>query len=140
MKAHLQKLFTRAAAHHTAKAAHHAAMSEHYAKLSTLHKAKSDMSDTATLYRAMADSHGEMADEHTGMGAECEACAKAFAASRNATGSDELEPLARGLSVVAPTAPGVTMVPRAGMQPIPAKPNVPREFEKLVVVEEDEMA
>lgn len=136
MKAHLQKHFTRAAAHHVAKSAHHAAMAEHFGKLSTLHKAKSDMGDTATLYQAMADSHGEMADEHSEMGAECEACAKAFAASRKADG-DELQPLQKGLSVLTPERPGVRLIPRAGQPDIPA-PAVDKQFEHLVKVEHGE--
>src|SRR5208337_5032939 len=43
------------------------------------------------------------------------------------------------MSKVAPNRPGVTLVHRFG-QPEPAKPNVPQEFAKLCLVDEDDQA
>lgn len=44
-----------------------------------------------------------------------------------------------GVSAVAPNAPGVRAVPRAGQQPIPVKPNVPDNFQKLVAIDDEEV-
>jgi hypothetical protein len=46
---------------------------------------------------------------------------------------DTLVPTA--VSAVAPSRPGIIAVPRAGEQPVPARLNVPEQFQKMVEVE-----
>jgi hypothetical protein len=50
------------------------------------------------------------------------------------TVGDMVQPM--GISAVAPTPPGITAVPRAGQPQLPAKPNVPVQFAKLVSVDD----
>jgi hypothetical protein len=142
MKSHAKKLLTRMAEHHVTKSQHHTAMSEHFAKLAKMHKAKSDMEDTADVYGAMAQAHTDMATEHQEMGEECVSCCKALMESRKAAmGVDDdlfaMRPLPEGLSVIHGDMPVNKLVLRPGMRE-PERPNVPREFEKLVSVEDEE--
>jgi hypothetical protein len=140
MKTHLHKFLTKMAEHHVAKAKHHSAKVEHhhqlgekYGSLGTFHKAKHDGADPATIFSAIAEAHAATAEEHSDMSQEhgdmAEACiklAKTLAEtttgewSRKAAMGDDLDKLVpTAVSAVAPNRPGITAVPRAGMQPLP---------------------
>jgi len=110
--------------------------------------AKSNRRDATTL-RAMhkaqvADGgesmHGQLADEcdkradmHEAHQAFHSECAKA------AHAADLAKAVPTNVSAVAPDAPGIRAVPRAGQRPIEeAKPQVEAQFAKLVAVDEGE--
>jgi hypothetical protein len=83
-----------------------------------------------TLYKSMMENAFLSAEvlASAKKAAEAEELAKAMAEANKAN----------QVSGVAPTRPGITAVPRAGMQPMPVAPNVPRQFEKLVAIPDDE--
>ncbi len=102
-------------------------------------------------FQAMHDAHSTAMSEydsgtieHGFHKAARAACAASMEACNKSAGMEDdlnkLMPLPDGLSVLTPTPPGIRMVPRAGQQPIPERPNVPSEFEKLVTVDEDHLA
>lgn len=97
---------------------------------------------------AMATDREQRAEYHDDRGAECdelmEECEKVFGSGdlSKAAADGVLKRLAHlenqvipsRISGVTPTAPRA--VPRYGAQPLPERPNVPIQFEKLVTIEE----
>jgi hypothetical protein len=145
MKAHLLKTFTNQADHHVTLAKSAKALSTHFAALAECAKAaKSEMQDgppdIATLCAKASGEFATQSEAHTAAAENYMGLCKALQESRKAalSSDDDLLPLPAGLSTLTPTKPGVFAVPRAGQQPLPEKPNVPREFEKLVSVDDNE--
>lgn len=93
------------------------------------------------FHKGARAAHDAAADAHDQM---CQECMKVTGDELNKNTADlvkRLEHLENTIqptrvSAVAPNAPGVRAVPRAGQQPIPDRPNVPIQFEKLVAIEE----
>jgi hypothetical protein len=82
-----------------------------------------------TFHKSAVAAHEQAADHHDQM---CEECQKVIASDLQ-----KLQPT--NVSAVAPTAPGVTAVPRAGQRPIEeAKPVVEAQFAKLLTVDEQD--
>jgi len=119
-------------------------MAEHFQSVASMGKAHDD--GLAKLAEAVAAEHSGMSEEHTQMADDCAKCAKSIFDAFKAEEPDELQK-ARGnlmpteVSAVAPTAPGLTMVPRAG-QRIESGVRVPKEFAHLTKIEtgEDDVA
>jgi hypothetical protein len=130
-----------------------------------LEKARKQLQDTAqkflksqhAFHTAMADAHETSAEDfqkensehihHTAAAAAhrkgADNCAECMAECSKVVWSDLFkaaerpEPVASPISAVTPTLPGVTAVPRAGQRPMnEGRPNVPVQFEKLIVIEE----
>jgi hypothetical protein len=128
-----------------------------------LEKAWKKLQDTAqkflkgqyAFHTAMADAHEASAEDfqkessehthHTTAAAANRAtannCAECMAECSKVVWSDlfkaeRAEPVAPPISAVAPTAPGVTAVPRAGQRAFAEKPVVPTQFSKLIEIEE----
>lgn len=122
-QAHLHKLLTALAAHHATMGKAHEAMMGEHEENSADHK----------FHKAAVASHAEA-------GEQCVSACKTLMGSNKAAGfdSDALEPLPTGLSVVTPDAPAFTRaIPRFGQREI-SKADVPQEFRKLIVVDEEE--
>src|SRR5579862_6672240 len=81
------------------------------------------------FHKSAVAAHEQAADQHDQM---CEECQKVIASDLQ-----KLQPTL--VSAVAPDAPGVRAVPRAGQRPIEeaTKPQVEAQFAKLVAVDED---
>jgi hypothetical protein len=107
---------------------------------STMARAHSDMAKADGMSEGDSDFHHTAADAHTVMGEYHLQCCKSVDSDfEKAFGSagDRMMPMPEGLSVITPTAPGVTAVPRAGQRNI-AAPQVDEAFRKLVMIDEDE--
>jgi hypothetical protein len=128
----------RAAEHHIRKARHHGKLKAFYR---TFHKAmQDDENDGMDQFQELADAHEEMEGEHADCaefftrcakdGGEPAAKAAGFSNSRTGLVSDRV-------NGIVPEAPNVRAIPRAGAPTIPARPDVPLEFEKLVSVDDD---
>ncbi len=108
----------------------------------TIKKALLDHFTTAHDAHAQAmDGEPEGTRSHAFHKSMKESCGNDLAACSKSDESElekALRPLPEGLSVLTPNHPHLRAVPRAGQQPIPERPNVPQEFEKLVIVDEDE--
>jgi hypothetical protein len=141
VRGHLQEVHTRLASHHIAKAKHHKAMATHFRKF---HKAMEDDGDGMDSFENIASAHDEISGEHEdcaqfhvdcakSLSGDGEPSAKAFGMDSSARRTASIAP--DRISGVAPEAPRA--VPRAGAPTIPARPEVPLEFEKLVAVDDD---
>ena len=124
----------------------HEMHAEHHAHMAGLHKEAMDATDEEenpalhAFHKAAHEHHAALADEHT-------KCAKAYAALKveksAMSGADprelELQPLPKNFSRVVPS---ISMVPRHGMNAPEnfGKAAVPKEFERLVRVDEDSEA
>jgi hypothetical protein len=141
VKAQLHKLITRLAAHNAAKAKHHSELAKLHEQISEFHKGMDGQEDPATFHKDIAARHAAISSEHVEMGESCAECAKSFGATAKAAMGDDsldlLAPLPEGLSTIHADAPLYKMVLRHGMAQ-PAPPNVPREFQKLVSVNDEE--
>jgi hypothetical protein len=147
---HMRKTHAGLAGAHRANAEHHRIMSKcHGAAMGKavagdpqhmFHKSAKEAHDTA------AEDQDSRAAYHDQMAEDCEESKKVAGDSDLSKGASDL---LRRLEIVentvvpsrvhgvTPNAPGITAVPRAGSRPMPTeKPNVPIEFEKLVVIEE----
>ena len=137
VRQHLHDLHKREAQHHTVKAEHHAVVAGHYRTLSGAVAKAEGQADSKVTLEALAGLHEKLSAEHTNMANhhadKAEACAKAVDTG-DLTKRDGLVPTA--ISVV---APNVHAVPRAGMQPLPEKPNVSPQFRKVVEIEDSNM-
>jgi hypothetical protein len=119
------------------------------------HKA---LSAIAQQYAESSKAHAMMAAEHnadspeyhfhTGMsestlqaGETVASCAKALDMALKSLESEDLEKIAPTWSAVAPTASTseLRLVPRDGSGPAIQKAQVPREFARLIAVDEDEL-
>lgn len=117
-------------------------------KLAGMAKAsKSDMKDgdedgLCSTLQKISDAFADGASYHKSAMMECE---KSMDVEFSKAASPDMEKRLSALentivpsrvSAIAPNAPGIRAVPRAGQQPIPERPNVPIQFEKLVAIEE----
>jgi hypothetical protein len=132
---------------HQHAAEHHGELAECYGKIAGFGKTgKSDMKDKdgeslAECLQKIADTHEAAAEFHRGM---MEECSKVASDDLNKGTSELLKRLEQlegqvvpsRISGVAPENPNVRAVPRFGAREIPAKPNVPVQFEKLVAIED----
>jgi hypothetical protein len=127
MRAQLKQFFKSAAAHH--------------ATMATLHKERMDGEEEDSPAHTF---HKGAAAAHAQHGLECSECAKGFFSefspvSLGRAEEDELDKLQpTGVSAVAPTAPGVHAVPRAGARPLLDSSRVPEPFRHLVKSSDDE--
>jgi hypothetical protein len=148
----MSKLSEHLASHHKVAAAHHAGMEKLHRSIaavhSGLHKESGVTGDEDSPNAQLAAHHDGLADMHKAHAAHHSSMMEAYAKTVE---SDDLNKLLEKISekigdrlvptqvsAVLPNRPGVTLVPRGGQQPVPVKPNVPLEFEKLVMVDEDE--
>jgi hypothetical protein len=96
---------------------------------SAMEEEKAMGSGQRSFHKAEIARHQKALDYHT---AKMEECSKAIISDMN-----KVQPTL--VSAVAPDAPGIKAVPRAGQRPIEeAKPQVEAQFAKLVAVDEDE--
>ena len=142
LRQHLKKF-------HETAADHHDELAKCFHKLSSLGKgAKSHMSDDAIAADELTQCLGKIAGAHQLRSAyhkeamaECE---KIAADDLNKSSSDLIKRLEHlegqivptRVSAIAPNAPGIRAVPRAGAPNAPARPEVPLQFAKLVEIEE----
>jgi hypothetical protein len=123
---HLKKM-------HTTMATHHLAMAKaHKAALAKAQAMESDGDGLSEFHKAAMDAHTQAGEYHA-------QCAKDLSATGKAAGmGDNLDDLMPSpISAVVPDAPLVRAVLRPGMQTLP---NVSREFQKLVSVDEEQEA
>jgi hypothetical protein len=140
MKEHLAGMHARHQEHHELKAKIHKKMAGHFETLGK-HFQKTTATeaerDAAATLAALSSEHESLWQEHSDLAAyhqeQLKACEKAADSDLN-----KLVPTS--VSAVAPNRPGLTMVPRAGEQPVPARPAVPEQFAHLVKVEDGEDA
>jgi hypothetical protein len=132
----------------------HAIHADHHRKMAKIHLAAMAKATDShhEFHKAAAAHHEAAAEEHEQMVEECTKAADTGNLGKRGDGElettimrvfskffgDTLVPIP-GLSRVAPNHPGFTAVPRAG-QPAPVAKNVPLEFSKLVVVDEDSLS
>jgi hypothetical protein len=113
--------------------------------MSRIHKVVAHLAATHhAFHKSMVENPDDAEAHHkTAM----EACAKDMADCEKAAIADTLEKVRErdnavveipGLSRVAPNAPGVVAVPRAGQPAVPSRPNVPLAFQKLVQTPDEE--
>lgn len=145
MKQQAYAHLTRAAEHFVAQSKDRLArkelnanIAEHHTKRAAMYKAQGDddasrvHEDLADAHRSMSEEDGAMVEECKSMAAHCIEHAKLLQSANKAAGMgadfDELVPLPKGFSLVAPDTPGkVTLVPRIGSAPV-QKVNVPEPF------------
>jgi hypothetical protein len=93
---------------------------------------KADDDDGAAFHKGMSESHLEC-------GEACAKCAMSIKANAGdltkLADVDDMVPL--NVSVVTPPNPGIRAVPRAGAPAQSDHAEVPRQFEKMVAVDED---
>jgi hypothetical protein len=145
VKQHLIEMHTQAGEHAVAHGTFHKTMSRHFSKLAECAKAtkselKNGQEDPATIAAAISAEHASMAEECADQAAYHVQCCKDLSASMKAAGVDDdlsaMRPLPEGLSVIHGDMPVNKLVLRLGMRE-PERPNVPREFEKLVSVNDE---
>ena len=134
-------------AHHLSKAKSHDGHSEDHAKLAELHEEAGDK-DIAKCHKSLSKRHAADAEEHRNQADACDGamaeCDKVAGDELNKSASDLIKRLEvlentvvpTRVSAVAPNAPGLTAVPRAGQRPVGDRPVVPVQFAKLVEIEE----
>jgi hypothetical protein len=157
---HLRKLIQHSSQTHAGiagglrkEAEHHRSMSKHHTSAMGKAVAGDPQHEfhrcTKAEHDAMAADREQRASYHDTRAADCdklmEECEKVFASGDlNKAASDVMKRLEHlegqvvpsRVSGVAPDRPGVRAVPRFGAQPLAARPEVPVQFEKLIVIEE----
>lgn len=132
--------------HFVREATHHALVTKcHRAIASGAEKcmskaAKSDLKNLDLegldeFLQVFIETHNALGDEHAEMAEHCAKCAKAADEAEKAAADDLNKIVPHRVSAVAPTAPGITMVPRFGSPPL-QKAAVDSQFSKLLELDE----
>jgi hypothetical protein len=124
----------REARSHKSEAAHHRTMAEIHGNLVAKSEGMDD--NEKAFHEGSKAAHLAAAGDHDAMAAECE---KADKAEKAVAESDLNKLIPTNVSAVHGGAPGITAVARPGGRPVPAAPNVPLEFQKMVAVDDDNM-
>jgi hypothetical protein len=136
MREHLADMHKRHQQHHELKATVHKTMATHFKKLAG-HFTKTEVTeaekDAHGTLEALSNEHDTLWQEHSDLAEyheqQMEACSKAM-------DSDLNKLIPTQVSGVTPERPRA--IPRHGQPAVPAAPNVPLEFMKLVTVDEQE--
>jgi len=144
MREHLAGLHKNFAAHFREKSAHHEAVAKSHEEHASLHdelakttgvKTHKDFAtrhgQDAVIHKSMAGHYAKKAEHHDDM---AESCAKGVDTS------DLTKLMPTGVSGIVPNNPNIRAIPRHGQPALGSadKPNVPVEFQKLFVVEDEE--